>query len=160
MVQRAPKRHVLDFEQPLVELEDKITELKQLAVVQNVPVDDEVTRLTEKADRLRGEIFAKLTAWQQVQLARRRSIRHLPRQRDQIVRRIPHRRNHHDQLVAISSALRDAPRNHLPYPLRGTDRCTPVFLDDKAHLALSRESSGIRISVTACRLSPQLTTDY
>ena len=31
MVQRAPKRHVLDFEQPLVELEDKIAELKQLA---------------------------------------------------------------------------------------------------------------------------------
>ncbi len=70
MVQRAPKRHVLDFEQPLVELEDKISELKQLAVVQNVSVDDEVTRLTEKADRLRNEIFAKLTAWQQVQLAR------------------------------------------------------------------------------------------
>lgn len=70
MVQRAPKRHVLDFEQPLVELEDKITELKQLAVVQNVSVDDEVARLTEKADRLRNEIFAKLTAWQQVQLAR------------------------------------------------------------------------------------------
>src|SRR5262245_41323730 len=70
MVQRAPKRHVLDFEQPLVELEDKITELKQLAVVQNVSVDDEVGRLTEKADKLRGEIFSKLTAWQQVQLAR------------------------------------------------------------------------------------------
>jgi len=70
MVQRAPKRHVLDFEQPLVELEDKIAELKQLAVVQNVPADDEVGRLTEKADRLRNEIFAKLTAWQQVQLAR------------------------------------------------------------------------------------------
>ncbi len=70
MVQRAPKRHVLDFEQPLVELEDKIAELKQLAVVQNVSVDDEVGRLTEKADRLRNEIFAKLTAWQQVQLAR------------------------------------------------------------------------------------------
>ncbi len=70
MVQRAPKRHVLDFEQPLVELEDKITELKQLAVVQNVSVDDEVTRLSEKADRLRSDIFSKLTAWQQVQLAR------------------------------------------------------------------------------------------
>lgn len=70
MVQRAPKRHVLDFEQPLVELEDKITELKQLAVVQNVPVDDEVNRLAEKAERLRNDIFAKLTAWQQVQLAR------------------------------------------------------------------------------------------
>jgi acetyl-CoA carboxylase carboxyl transferase subunit alpha len=67
---RASKRHVLDFEQPLVALEDKIAELKQLAIVQNVPADDEVKRLTEKADKLRNEIFAKLTAWEQVQLAR------------------------------------------------------------------------------------------
>ncbi len=70
MAQRAPRRYVLDFEQPIVELEDKIAELKQLAIVQNVSVDDEVGRLTEKADRLRGEVFSGLTAWQQVQLAR------------------------------------------------------------------------------------------
>lgn len=69
-MQRAPKRSILDFEQPIVELEDKIAELKQLAIVQNVPVDDEVHRLAEKADRMRGEIFSKLTAWEQVQLAR------------------------------------------------------------------------------------------
>ena len=67
---RAPKRHILDFEQPIVALEDKIAELKQLAIVQNVPADDEVNRLTEKADRLRNEVFSKLTAWEQVQLAR------------------------------------------------------------------------------------------
>jgi acetyl-CoA carboxylase carboxyl transferase subunit alpha len=69
-VHRAPKRHILDFEQPIVALEDKIAELKQLAIVQNVPADDEVNRLTEKADRLRNEVFSKLTAWEQVQLAR------------------------------------------------------------------------------------------
>ena len=51
-------------------LEDKIAELKQLAIVQNVPADDEVKKLTEKADKLRTEVFAKLTAWEQVQLAR------------------------------------------------------------------------------------------
>lgn len=51
-------------------LEDKIAELKQLAIVQNVPADDEVRRLTEKADKLRSEVFSKLTAWEQVQLAR------------------------------------------------------------------------------------------
>jgi acetyl-CoA carboxylase carboxyl transferase subunit alpha len=67
---RAPKRHILDFEQPIVALEDKIAELKQLAIVQNVPADDEVKKLTEKADKLRNEVFAKLTAWEQVQLAR------------------------------------------------------------------------------------------
>lgn len=51
-------------------LEDKIAELKQLAIVQNVPADDEVRKLTEKADKLRNEVFSKLTAWEQVQLAR------------------------------------------------------------------------------------------
>jgi acetyl-CoA carboxylase carboxyl transferase subunit alpha len=69
-VHRAPKRHILDFEQPIVALEDKIAELKQLAIVQSVPADEEVKRLTEKADKLRAEIFSKLTAWEQVQLAR------------------------------------------------------------------------------------------
>jgi acetyl-CoA carboxylase carboxyl transferase subunit alpha len=69
-VHRAPKRYTLDFEQPIVALEDKIAELKQLAIVQNVPADDEVKRLTEKADRLRNEVYSKLTAWEQVQLAR------------------------------------------------------------------------------------------
>jgi len=53
-----------------VALEDKIAELKQLAIVQNVPADDEVRKLTEKADKLRNEVFSKLTAWEQVQLAR------------------------------------------------------------------------------------------
>ncbi len=68
--QKPSRRHALDFEKPILELEDKIDELKALAAVQNVPVDDEVRKLVEKADRLRGEIYSKLKAWQQVQLAR------------------------------------------------------------------------------------------
>lgn len=63
-------RQFLDFEKPIVDLEDKIAELKHLASVQNVSVDDEVRRLTVKAGKLRQEIYSKLTAWQQVQLAR------------------------------------------------------------------------------------------
>jgi acetyl-CoA carboxylase carboxyl transferase subunit alpha len=64
-----PKQY-LDFEKPIMELEDKIAELRQLANVQQVSVDDEVKRLGEKAQRLRTEIYSKLTAWQHVQLAR------------------------------------------------------------------------------------------
>ena len=60
----------LDFEKPIFELEAKIAELKQVASVQNIPVDDEVHKLSEKAKRLRNDIYSKLTAWQQVQLAR------------------------------------------------------------------------------------------
>lgn len=65
-----PRRHVLEFEEPILELEEKIEELKTVASVQNVSVDDEVRRLTVKADRMRDDIYSKLTAWQQVQLAR------------------------------------------------------------------------------------------
>jgi acetyl-CoA carboxylase carboxyl transferase subunit alpha len=60
----------LDFEKPIVELEQKIAELKQLASVQKISVDDEVKKLSEKADKLRKDIYSKLTAWQHVQLAR------------------------------------------------------------------------------------------
>lgn len=60
----------LDFEKPIVELEGKIAELRQLALVQDISVEDEVKKLTEKAKKLRKEIYSKLTAWQHVQLAR------------------------------------------------------------------------------------------
>jgi len=60
----------LEFEKPIIELEDKIAELKQLASVQDIEVDDEVQKLTEKADKLRKDVFSKLTPWQCVQLAR------------------------------------------------------------------------------------------
>ncbi|MEJ2720326.1 MAG: acetyl-CoA carboxylase carboxyltransferase subunit alpha [bacterium] len=60
----------LDFEKPILELEDKIAELKQLASVQDIEVDDEIEKLTEKASKLRKDIFSKLSAWQYVQLAR------------------------------------------------------------------------------------------
>ncbi|UCH83132.1 MAG: acetyl-CoA carboxylase carboxyltransferase subunit alpha [Candidatus Latescibacterota bacterium] len=60
----------LDFEKPILELEDKIAELRQLASVQDIQVDDEIQKLTEKANKLRKDIFSKLSAWQCVQLAR------------------------------------------------------------------------------------------
>ncbi len=63
-------RHVLDFEKPILELEDKITELRDLAKVQDVAVDDEVNKLVAKAEKLQNDIYSKLTPWQQVQLAR------------------------------------------------------------------------------------------
>ncbi len=70
MIVNGSRRHVLEFERPIVELEQKIEELKALAAVQNVPVDDELRRLTDKADRMRRDVFSHLNAWQQVQLAR------------------------------------------------------------------------------------------
>ena len=66
----SPSSQHLEFERPIIELEDKIAELKQVATMRNISVDDEVRKLSEKATRLRKEIYSKLTAWQHVQLAR------------------------------------------------------------------------------------------
>lgn len=60
----------LDFELPLVELEEQIHNLQDSASVKGVDVADEVAKLTRKANRLGKEIFAKLEPWQRVQLAR------------------------------------------------------------------------------------------
>ena len=60
----------LDFEMPLVELEERIQTLQDSATVRGMDVTDEVKRLREKARKLGAEIFAKLEPWQRVQLAR------------------------------------------------------------------------------------------
>jgi acetyl-CoA carboxylase carboxyl transferase subunit alpha len=60
----------LDFERPIVELEERIRTLEASASVGGVDVAEEVRHLREKASRLSTEIFAKLEPWQRVQLAR------------------------------------------------------------------------------------------
>ncbi|MFN8177340.1 MAG: acetyl-CoA carboxylase carboxyltransferase subunit alpha [bacterium] len=60
----------LDFERPLVELEQKIQEFRDFAVDERLEFQDELRRLESKAAKLRAEIFTGLTRWQRVQLAR------------------------------------------------------------------------------------------
>jgi acetyl-CoA carboxylase carboxyl transferase subunit alpha len=61
---------VLDFERPIVELEKRIEELKLGADKENLEVHDEIERLEKKAERLRKNIYSRLSRWQRVQLAR------------------------------------------------------------------------------------------
>ncbi len=60
-------RQALEFEKPVVELENKITELKTLG---GLSFQAEIRQLERKAERLRAEVFADLSAWQKVQLSR------------------------------------------------------------------------------------------
>jgi len=60
----------LDFERPLVELEQKIRELRDFADGERLEFRDELRRLESKAEKLRHEIFRGLSRWQRVQLAR------------------------------------------------------------------------------------------
>ncbi|MCD6526599.1 MAG: acetyl-CoA carboxylase carboxyltransferase subunit alpha [Desulfuromonas sp.] len=59
----------LDFEKPLVELEQKIHELREYST-ENVDFSSEMKKLETKAEKLREDIFSKLTRWQRTQLAR------------------------------------------------------------------------------------------
>jgi len=58
----------LDFEKPIVELEKKIDEMRNLAGTLNI--EREIEELEKKVENLRFEIYRDLTRWQRVQIAR------------------------------------------------------------------------------------------
>jgi acetyl-CoA carboxylase carboxyl transferase subunit alpha len=60
----------LDFEKPVIELEQKIQELREQASAKGLEAEDELTDLERKAEELRREVYANLTPYQRVQLAR------------------------------------------------------------------------------------------
>ncbi|GEB30624.1 MULTISPECIES: acetyl-CoA carboxylase carboxyl transferase subunit alpha [Brevibacillus] len=60
----------LPFEKPLVELQDKIKELRRFTEEKGIDFSDEVKRLEQKAKELAEQIYGNLTPWQRVQLAR------------------------------------------------------------------------------------------
>jgi len=61
---------VLEFEKPIVELEQKIEEMRGLASSGQVDIEDEIQRLQEKLDKMYIKVYSGLTRWQRVQLAR------------------------------------------------------------------------------------------
>jgi acetyl-CoA carboxylase carboxyl transferase subunit alpha len=64
------KSQILDFEKPLVELEQKLEELKRHLHGKDIDFDPEVRMIQEKIEETRKETYANLTAWQRVQMAR------------------------------------------------------------------------------------------
>jgi acetyl-CoA carboxylase carboxyl transferase subunit alpha len=66
----AQNQHHLDFERPIVELEKKISDMKDFSVGENIQLDSEIESMQVKLDKLRNEIYTSLTRWQRVQLSR------------------------------------------------------------------------------------------
>ena len=64
------KRHFLDFEHPIAELETKIEELRFVQSESAVDISDEIGRLDKKSQQLAKDIYASLTPWQVTQIAR------------------------------------------------------------------------------------------
>jgi acetyl-CoA carboxylase carboxyl transferase subunit alpha len=60
----------LDFEKPIVELEQKLGELRGHSRENNVNLDPEVRRMESKIEEMKKSVYLNLTAWQRVQIAR------------------------------------------------------------------------------------------
>jgi len=64
------KRHFLEFEQPVSELESKIEELRYVQNESAVDISEEIDRLSKKSLQLTKDIYSGLTPWQVTQIAR------------------------------------------------------------------------------------------
>lgn len=59
----------LDFEKPILELEHKINDLRQMSS-KRVTLEPEIKRLEAKLDKLKSDVYNNMTPWQRVQIAR------------------------------------------------------------------------------------------
>ncbi len=64
------KRHFLEFEQPVADLEAKIDELRYVQNESAVDISEEIDRLSKKSQILTKDIYSGLSPWQVTQIAR------------------------------------------------------------------------------------------
>ena len=64
------KKHFLEFEHPIAELETRIDELRYVQNESAVDISDEIDRLSQKSQQLTKDIYSNLTPWQVTQIAR------------------------------------------------------------------------------------------
>jgi len=64
------EQHYLEFEKPIIELDRKIKEMKELAVSGSLELSKEIELLEKKRNRLQKDVYSKLSRWQRIQLAR------------------------------------------------------------------------------------------
>ncbi len=64
------KRGVLDFEKPIYELEAQLEQLQRRSESGQADLQDEIQRIQEEIRATRRRIYAELTSWQRVQIAR------------------------------------------------------------------------------------------
>jgi len=60
----------LDFEQPIAELEAKISELRLVGTDNDININEEIQNLHDKSTKLTKKIYANLSSWQVSQVAR------------------------------------------------------------------------------------------
>jgi len=65
-------KHQLDFEKPVIELQNKLDELRKHPETHSMDIsfEEEIQLIEKKLEETRRQIFSNLNAWQRVQLAR------------------------------------------------------------------------------------------
>jgi acetyl-CoA carboxylase carboxyl transferase subunit alpha len=65
-------KHQLDFEKPIIELQNKLNDLKKHPEAHSLDVsfEDEIALIERKLEDTRRQIYTHLTPWQRIQLAR------------------------------------------------------------------------------------------
>lgn len=61
---------VLDFEKPIVEIQEKIDELKKISLESGMDLDKEIETFEQQADEYREKLYSNLTPGQKMQIAR------------------------------------------------------------------------------------------
>ena len=64
------KKHFLEFEQSIAELETKIEELRYVQSESAVDISEEIDRLSKKSQQLTKDVYASVAPWQVYQIAR------------------------------------------------------------------------------------------
>ena len=65
-------KHQLDFEKPIVELQNKLEELKKHPETHSLDIsfEEEVGLIEKKLEETKRQIFANLSAWDRIKIAR------------------------------------------------------------------------------------------
>jgi acetyl-CoA carboxylase carboxyl transferase subunit alpha len=65
-------KHQLDFERPIIELQNKLNDLKKHPETHSLDVsfEEEIAQIERKLEETRRQIYTQLTPWQRIQLAR------------------------------------------------------------------------------------------
>jgi len=63
-------KQILEFEKPIINLKDKIAELKKFTADSEIDLTEEINKLEDRLEQLEDDIYGNLKPWDRVQMAR------------------------------------------------------------------------------------------
>ncbi|WP_226583683.1 acetyl-CoA carboxylase carboxyltransferase subunit alpha [Halobacillus litoralis] len=63
-------KHVLEFEKPVIELREKISDLRTLTENSEMDLSDEIITLEKRLEKLETDVYDRMAPWDRVQMAR------------------------------------------------------------------------------------------